>query len=62
MIENSKQWAFVQLVLADDLYGESGCGFINVLYELKLDLSWRSVITRGLVTREQTVRAAIDEV
>jgi len=30
------QWAFDQQ-LADSLYGESGCGFINVLYELKLD-------------------------
>ncbi len=26
-----------KLVLADSLYGESGCGFIDVLYELKLD-------------------------
>jgi len=25
------------LVLADSLYGESSCGFIDVLYELKLD-------------------------
>lgn len=26
-----------KLVLADSLYGESGCGFVNVLYELKLN-------------------------
>lgn len=26
-----------KLVLADSLYGESGCGFVDVLYELKLD-------------------------
>jgi len=26
-------------VLADSLYGESGCGFIDVLYELKLDFA-----------------------
>ncbi len=26
-----------RLVLADSLYGESGCGFVDVLYELKLD-------------------------
>ncbi len=28
-----------KLVLADSLYGESGCGFIDVLYELKLDFA-----------------------
>jgi len=27
------------LVLADSLYGESGSGFVNVLYELKLDFA-----------------------
>jgi len=26
-----------KLVLADSLYGESGCGFVDVLYQLKLD-------------------------
>jgi len=26
-------------VLADSLYGESGSGFVNVLYELKLDFA-----------------------
>jgi len=26
-----------KLVLADSLYGESGCGFIDVLYQLKLE-------------------------
>ena len=26
-----------KLVMADSLYGESGCGFIDVLYQLKLD-------------------------
>jgi len=32
-------------VLADSLYGESGCGFMNVLYELKLILPWRFAVT-----------------
>jgi len=38
MIRELKAMGFrFKLVLADSLYGESGCGFINVLYELKLD-------------------------
>jgi SRSO17 transposase len=28
-----------KLVLADSLYGESGCGFIDILYQLKLDFA-----------------------
>ena len=35
---NFKQWAFgSRSVLADSLYGESGCNFVDVLYQLKLD-------------------------
>jgi len=42
-------------VLADSLYGESGCGFINVLYELKLDFVV-AIRSNHAVPREQTVR------
>jgi len=38
MRESSNGFRF-KLVLADSLYGESGCGFIDVLYELKLDFA-----------------------
>jgi len=47
-----------KLVLADSLYGESGCGFINVLYELKLDFG-DSQQSRGLVAVSKRF-AAID--
>jgi len=47
-----------KLVLADSLYGESGCGFINVLYELKLDFVVAIRSNHAVRCREQTV--AID--
>jgi len=46
-----------KLVLADSLYGESGCGFINVLYELKLDFVVAIRSNHAVwLPREQTVR------
>jgi len=45
-----------KLVLADSLYGESGCGFINVLYELKLDVVAIRSNHAVWLPREQTVR------
>jgi len=49
MIRELKAMGFrFKLVLADSLYGESGCGFINVLYELKL-CRGDSQQSRGLV-------------
>lgn len=46
-----------KLVLADSLYGESGCGFIDVLYQLKLEFV-AAIRTNYAVwlPREQTVR------
>jgi len=57
MIRELKAMGFrFKLVLADSLYGESGCGFINVLYELKLDFV--VAIRQSIIwlPREQTVR------
>jgi len=40
MMRDLKAMGFrFSLVLADSLYGESGSGFVNVLYELKLDFA-----------------------
>jgi len=55
---NFKQWAFGSgSVLADSLYGESGCGFVNVLYELKLNFVVAIRSNHAVwLPREQTVR------
>jgi len=48
MIRELKAMGFrFKLVLADSLYGESGCGFINVLYELKLDFVVLAITRSG---------------
>lgn len=47
-----------KLVLADSLYGESGCGFIDVLYELKLNFVVAIRSNHAVwLPREQTVRS-----
>jgi len=47
----------VQPVLADSLYGESGSGFVNVLYELKLDFAVAIRSNHAVwLPRKQTVR------
>jgi len=58
MIRELKAMGFrFKLVLADSLYGESGCGFINVLYELKLDFVVAIRSNHAVwLPREQTVR------
>jgi len=57
MIRELKAMGFrFKLVLADSLYGESGCGFINVLYELKLDFVVAIRSNHAVWPREQTVR------
>jgi len=57
MIRELKAMGFrFKLVLADSLYGESGCGFINVLYELKLDFVVAIRSNHASGCREQTVR------
>jgi SRSO17 transposase len=46
-----------KLVLADSLYGESGCGFIDVLYQLKLEFVVAIRSNHAVwLPREQTVR------
>jgi len=50
MMRDLKAMGFrFSLVLADSLYGESGSGFVNVLYELKLDfaVAIRSIMQSG---------------
>ncbi len=47
-----------KLVLADSLYGESGCSFIDVLYQLKLDFVVAIRSNHAVwLPREQTVRS-----
>jgi hypothetical protein len=47
-----------KLVLADSLYGESGCGFIDILYQLKLDFAVAIRSNHAVwLPRGQTVRS-----
>jgi len=53
MMRDLKAMGFrFSLVLADSLYGESGSGFVNVLYELKLFCSGDSQQSCSLVAAQ----------
>jgi len=58
MMRDLKAMGFrFSLVLADSLYGESGSGFVNVLYELKLDFAVAIRSNHAVwLPRKQTVR------
>ena len=57
-----------KLVLADSLYGESSCGFVNVLYELKLNFVvairsnhgvWRCQVSRRFAATDGAKRERV---